>query len=149
MKILVSLARRFDLHSCMLEGPIASWCSPARCMFQRLSQKLWYILPLFLHIYFRVPCIHSPNKFYFSFHLASFHISHWPSSKMERMRELRAPQDQKNDDVSMSEGEIKGAISDVEPQDTYDGDEDRLARLGKKQVLKVHDQCPMFTHLPR
>lgn len=68
---------------------------------------------------------------------------------MEKTQELRAPQNPKDEEFSLHEGEIKGANSDVEPQDTVDGDEDQLARLGKKQVLKVRDQRWRSMQSPR
>lgn len=56
---------------------------------------------------------------------------------MEKVQEFQAFQDPTGDNVLHSEVEAKGPSSSVEPRDTYDGDEDQLARLGKKQVLKV------------
>ena len=56
---------------------------------------------------------------------------------MEKTQELRAPPNPKDEEFCSPEREIKGVHSDIEPQDTVDGDEDQLARLGKKQVLKV------------
>ena len=67
---------------------------------------------------------------------------------MEKTLELQAPSS-KNEDFPLPEGEIKGVTSDVEPQDTFDGDEEQLARLGKKQVLKVRDQCRKPWQSPR
>lgn len=61
---------------------------------------------------------------------------------MEKTQELRALDDPKDAELFHSEGEMKGMSLVVEPRGTYDGDEDQLARLGKKQVLKVCYQCP-------
>ena len=44
-------------------------------------------------------------------------------------------------DLLHSEVEIKYLSPDIEHQENHDGDEDQLARLGKKQVLKVRDYC--------
>ncbi len=61
---------------------------------------------------------------------------------MEKTQELRALDDPKDAELFHSEGGIKGVSLVVEPRDTHDGDEAQLARLGKKQVLKVCYQCP-------
>ena len=61
---------------------------------------------------------------------------------MEKTQKLRSFDDPKDAELFRSECEIKGMSLVVEPRDTYDGDEDQLARLGKKQVLKVCYQCP-------
>ena len=58
---------------------------------------------------------------------------------MKSQRETQAPQDSKDMDLFHSEVETKDSNADVEPQGSYDGDEDQLARLGKKQVLRVDD----------
>ncbi|KAF6218105.1 hypothetical protein HO133_006063 [Letharia lupina] len=55
---------------------------------------------------------------------------------MEKAQEFRALPNPTDADLLHSEVDIKGANSAVGPQNTYDGDEDQLARLGKKQVLK-------------
>ena len=56
---------------------------------------------------------------------------------MEKTQEPRVPPISKDEGFSLPEHDTKAVNSDVEPQDTLDGDEDQLARLGKKQVLKV------------
>ena len=61
---------------------------------------------------------------------------------MKSHQEIQAPQDSKDTDLFHSEIEIKGSSTDVEPQRGYDGDEDHLARLGKKQVLRVCEYIP-------
>ena len=66
---------------------------------------------------------------------------------MEKTKEIRAFQPPKDANVLHSEVEIKGLSSDLEPQVTYDADEDRLARLGKKQVLKVRHHCLISMYL--
>ena len=58
---------------------------------------------------------------------------------MQSQQEIRAVQDLKDADLLHSEVEIKNPSPDIEPQSNYDGDEEQLARLGKKQVLKVRD----------
>lgn len=58
---------------------------------------------------------------------------------MGTSQDFRPVQSPKDIDLLHSEVEIKGLSSDVEPQDTRDRDEAQLARLGKKQVLKVRD----------
>lgn len=58
---------------------------------------------------------------------------------MKVQQETQAPQDSKDTDLFHSEVELKYPSTDVEPQGGYDGDEDQLARLGKKQVLRVCD----------
>lgn len=67
---------------------------------------------------------------------------------MEKAQEFRALPNPTDADLLHSEVDIKGANSAVEPQNTYDGDEDQLARLGKRQVLKVRDQSMIFMQLP-
>lgn len=59
---------------------------------------------------------------------------------MGKTQELQAPPDPKHEGLTIPERDTKGVSSDVEPQDTFDGDENQLARLGKRQVLKVRDQ---------
>lgn len=56
---------------------------------------------------------------------------------MEITNESQGTQGPKDADTFHSEVEIKGTSLEGETQDTYDDDEDQLARLGKKQVLKV------------
>ena len=56
---------------------------------------------------------------------------------MKSLQETQAAADSKDTDHFRSEVEIKNSSTDVEPQGGYDGDEDQLARLGKKQVLRV------------
>ena len=58
---------------------------------------------------------------------------------MKNQQEIQVPQHSKDTDFFNSEVEVKDSNGDVEPQGGYDGDEDQLARLGKKQVLKVCD----------
>ena len=58
---------------------------------------------------------------------------------MKSQQETQAPQDSKDTDFFHSEVETKDSSADVEPQGGYDDDEDQLARLGKKQVLRVCD----------
>lgn len=58
---------------------------------------------------------------------------------MKSEQENQAAQDSKDRDRFRSEVEIKDSSADVEPEGGYDGDEDQLARLGKKQVLRVCD----------
>ena len=58
---------------------------------------------------------------------------------MKSQQEIQAPQHSKETETFHSEVEVKDPSADVEPQGGYDGDEDQLARLGKKQVLKVCD----------
>ena len=58
---------------------------------------------------------------------------------MKSQQETQAAQGSKDRDFFRSEIEIKESSADVEPQGGYDGDEDQLARLGKKQVLRVCD----------
>ena len=53
------------------------------------------------------------------------------------MQESQGTPNPKDADTFHSEVEIKGTSSDGEARDAFDGDEDQLARLGKKQVLKV------------
>lgn len=74
-----------------------------------------------------------------SFLLALSHIIPLSLCMMEKTQECRPLQNQTDVDVLHSGIEIKGATSEVEPRDAYDGDEDQLARLGKKQVLRVRD----------
>lgn len=57
-------------------------------------------------------------------------------------------QTQDHEGFSLPERDTKGVSSDVEPQNTFDGDENQLARLGKKQVLKVRDQHQKFLQSP-
>ena len=59
----------------------------------------------------------------------------------EKTPDLRTLRDPIDINRFGSEGENKGIASRIELLDSYDGDEDQLARLGKKQVLKVHHQC--------
>ena len=56
---------------------------------------------------------------------------------MTSPQEIRALQNLKDTDAVHSTREIKDLSTYVEPQGDYNGDEDRLARLGKKQVLQV------------
>ena len=56
---------------------------------------------------------------------------------MERTQEVQALRGPKDIDILKSEVEFKVLGAGTEAQDGYDGDEDQLARLGKKQVLKV------------
>ena len=58
---------------------------------------------------------------------------------MMKSTEIRAPQDLKDTNAFRSEVEIKYLSTDIEPRGDYNGDEDYLARLGKKQVLKVSE----------
>ena len=67
---------------------------------------------------------------------------------MEKMQELPVLQNLTDADILHSMIETKGVISEVELRAIHDGDEDRLARLGKKQVLRVRDQGPAFMQLP-
>lgn len=59
---------------------------------------------------------------------------------MEKPQELQGPHNMTDSAILESNIDTKGAISRVEFRDTDDGDEYQLARLGKKQVLKVDDQ---------
>lgn len=59
---------------------------------------------------------------------------------MVTTQELRALEDSKDAEMYHSRGEIKGMGLTVESRDIHDGDEDQLARLGKKQVLRVRHQ---------
>lgn len=56
---------------------------------------------------------------------------------MQSQQKARTAQHLKVADLLHSEVEIKDPSPDIEPQGNYDDDEDQLARLGKKQVLKV------------
>ena len=56
---------------------------------------------------------------------------------MTSPREIRAFQNLKDTDAVHSTVENKDLSTYDEPQGDYHGDEDRLARLGKKQVLQV------------
>ena len=58
---------------------------------------------------------------------------------MKSPQEDRALHDPKDTDLIQSKVEVKDLSTDTEPRGVYDGDEDQLARLGKKQVLKVRD----------
>ena len=58
---------------------------------------------------------------------------------MKSQQENQAVQDSKDRDRFRSKVEIKDSNADVEPGGGYNGDEDQLARLGKKQVLRVCD----------
>ena len=58
---------------------------------------------------------------------------------MKSQQETQAAHESKERHHFHSEVQIKESSADVEPQGGYDGDEDHLARLGKKQVLKVCD----------
>lgn len=60
---------------------------------------------------------------------------------MQSQQETGTAQHLKAADLLHSEVEIKDLSPDIEPQGNHDGDEDQLARLGKKQVLKVRDLC--------
>lgn len=68
---------------------------------------------------------------------------------MEKMPELRDFQSPIRDDIVHPDVGLKAASSSVEPGDAYDGDEDQLARLGKKQVLKVRHHRPRLIQVPR
>ena len=59
---------------------------------------------------------------------------------MDKMQELRALEDSKYAEMNHSRGDIKDMSLTVESQGIHDGDEDKLAQLGKKQVLKVRHQ---------
>ena len=74
-----------------------------------------------------------------SFFHALFRVIHLALCVMEKPPELRPFQNQTDVDVLHSGIEIKGAILEVEPRGAYDGDEYQLARLGKKQVLRLRD----------
>lgn len=67
---------------------------------------------------------------------------------MEKMQKLRGPPDPKDKGFSISERDDEAVSPDVELQDSYDGDEDQLARLGKKQVLTVRNEYRQFSQLP-
>ena len=56
---------------------------------------------------------------------------------MKATQENRVPPVSKDAGLVHSEVEVKYSGADNELRDSYDGDEDLLARLGKKQVLKV------------
>ena len=58
---------------------------------------------------------------------------------MRSPQEDRALHNPKDTDLLKSNVEVKNLSADIEPRGDYDGDEDQLARLGKKQVLKVRD----------
>lgn len=58
---------------------------------------------------------------------------------MRSPQEDRALHNPKDTDLLKSKVEVKDLSADIEPRGDYDGDEDQLARLGKKQVLKVCD----------
>lgn len=90
------------------------------------SQPSFFFLPLFAA---------TKSHSYFSF-LAPKRLF-IESGAMKSPQETQAVQDSKGADHFRSEVEIKDSSTDVEPQGGYDGDEDQLARLGKKQVLKV------------
>ena len=55
------------------------------------------------------------------------------------MRSAQEIRDLKETDLLHSKIDVKDLSADIEPRGDYDGDEDQLARLGKKQVLKVRD----------
>ena len=58
---------------------------------------------------------------------------------MRNPQDDRALHNPKGTDLLQSKVEVKDLSTDIEPRGDYDGDEDQLARLGKKQVLKVRD----------
>ena len=58
---------------------------------------------------------------------------------MKSQQETQSAQGSKDMDHFHLEVEGKDSSADAELQGGYDGDEDQLARLGKKQVLRVCD----------
>lgn len=58
---------------------------------------------------------------------------------MEKTQEFRPLQTPTETNILHAEVEMKGMSLEIESSEKCNGDEDQLARLGKKQVLKVHD----------
>lgn len=67
---------------------------------------------------------------------------------MGKMQESPALHGSKDADLLHSGVEIKDPSADIEHRGEYDGDEDHLARLGKKQVLKVRNHRLRLMQLP-